>query len=853
MESEGRMKIKAVSGIMLTVLLIGMLTLAFNVQLNQADQKPQLLLETDKDVYISGKNVTIILVNIGTETVNIGGYPAWQIFTYPEEEPVYPKIFAFLAWSLDPGENDTFTWNQYNEFAQSSAEPGMYVIKDTQGLGLSTYFKIIAAEKIVPDDYPTIQEAINAATEGDTIFVRNGTYYENVVLNKSVSLIGENKVTTIIDGNMNATVVAVTADNVTISQFTIRNGGKRYAGISLSSSGNNITDNILWNNWCGISFEHYSAYNVIADNNITNNLNGVVGELWYDSMIIGNTLKDNLLGIWMGPYSSRNTIAFNDITNHWSEGISMWQSSNNTFEGNNITDNNRGGHWAGITIGFQVGFSSGNKFFHNNIANNGKQIDLQGQEEPIMWDDGYPSGGNYWSDYTGVDKFSGPYQNETGSDGIGDTPYIIDENNRDRYPLTEPEDQWVPPPRPQIKIAGIRPPEGLPGTKVLIVGEGATPNGKVVALLENFTSIVEIGTVEVVTIPVGETIADKEGQWDIWFEVTSFLLPGEVVVRVVDNETQTSDWTTFLVTAAQIIIQYVSPQSGPVGTSVYVSGSGAAPNGEARVYFDETNVANTTAQNWEWWSASFKVPDVEPGNYTITVLDVTTNTTDTAIFTVTPPPTIRVSPSEAPMGSKITISGEGFTPNQGVFITFEDLLLLSPITTDEDGEFNVTLFVPMINSGNYTIKAITTYPYQAAIANASFTVTLGVDTLLSQYASSNSSYYEPKNDYEELNASYYSLSNDYNDLQATYNFLLTNCTNLQGDYDSLSSNYNALEAGYNSLNSTYNDLKSKYDALTADLGYTRNLSYLLIITTIVFIATTLLFAIRKPRAKPEAT
>jgi hypothetical protein len=55
-----------------------------------------------------------------------------------------------------------------------------------------------------------------------------------------------------------------------------------------------------------------------------------------------------------------------------------------------------------------------------------------------IWDDGYPSGGNYWKDYTGVDLYNGPYQNETGSDGIGDTPYTIDANNTDRYPLMAP-------------------------------------------------------------------------------------------------------------------------------------------------------------------------------------------------------------------------------------------------------------------------------------------------------------------------------------------------------------------------------------------------------------------------------
>jgi hypothetical protein len=54
------------------------------------------------------------------------------------------------------------------------------------------------------------------------------------------------------------------------------------------------------------------------------------------------------------------------------------------------------------------------------------------------WDDGYPSGGNYWSDHNGTDSFCGPYQNETGGDGIGDTPYVINDNNVDHYPLMQP-------------------------------------------------------------------------------------------------------------------------------------------------------------------------------------------------------------------------------------------------------------------------------------------------------------------------------------------------------------------------------------------------------------------------------
>jgi hypothetical protein len=62
---------------------------------------------------------------------------------------------------------------------------------------------------------------------------------------------------------------------------------------------------------------------------------------------------------------------------------------------------------------------------------------------PNTWDNGYPSGGNYWSDNGGADSYSASYQNETGSDGIGDAPYVIDSNNTDRYPLMGPIESFV--------------------------------------------------------------------------------------------------------------------------------------------------------------------------------------------------------------------------------------------------------------------------------------------------------------------------------------------------------------------------------------------------------------------------
>jgi hypothetical protein len=124
--------------------------------------------------------------------------------------------------------------------------------------------------------------------------------------------------------------------------------------------------------------------------------------------------------------------------NWWSLASCMWGvnldgSSNNSIFGNSVIN----------TYGAFVEFwepSSGNRIYHNNFINTTyAQFDTS-YDSVNQWDDGYPSGGNFWSDYTGFDNCSGPYQNMTGTDGIGDVPYIINVNNTDRYPLM---DAWL--------------------------------------------------------------------------------------------------------------------------------------------------------------------------------------------------------------------------------------------------------------------------------------------------------------------------------------------------------------------------------------------------------------------------
>ena len=106
------------------------------------------------------------------------------------------------------------------------------------------------------------------------------------------------------------------------------------------------------------------------------------------------------------------------------DGIYLEDSYGNSISGNNITNND---------YGIYLRDSLCNVVYHNSFIDNTFQTYVYSSNS--KWDDGYPSGGNCWSDYSGVDLYSGPYQNVTGSDGIGDTPYIIDSDNQDNYPF----------------------------------------------------------------------------------------------------------------------------------------------------------------------------------------------------------------------------------------------------------------------------------------------------------------------------------------------------------------------------------------------------------------------------------
>jgi parallel beta-helix repeat protein len=266
----------------------------------------------------------------------------------------------------------------------------------------------------VPADYAKIQWAIGNATDGDTIIVSAGIYYEHITLDKSLTLQGENKNSTI-DGNNTGHVVTITANNVNISGFTIRNSGLDFwdSGIyTCNSSWCNISHNVLIHNGHGLWLDNYSDNNILTANNVSHNLVGIGITISHNNIFTSNYVFSSMYcGIGLGGANS-NIFADNTASNN-DYGIWLDYSSNVTVTGNTFSNN---------LYGIHLNHSDNNIFFHNNIINNTHQPQIINSTS--IWDADFE--GNYWSNYVGVD---------TDKDGIANNPYIIDANNTDNYPL----------------------------------------------------------------------------------------------------------------------------------------------------------------------------------------------------------------------------------------------------------------------------------------------------------------------------------------------------------------------------------------------------------------------------------
>ena len=486
-----------------------------------------------------------------------------------------------------------------------------------------------------PADFSKIQDAINAADPGDTIEVSAGVYNESIVVDKTLSIIGEGSRVAIIDGMGSESTVIIDSDNSYLSGFTIRNAWGECVAVNHGHSNNEVSRNFITWTGMGIVLRWASNNNIIRWNNITWAGNGIYLVGSDNNIILENMLNYTGNSIGVHSDSTGNFVVGNKVLNSWSAGIYFYDNNNSainntmincepgiqidtryasTHSNKNVLRNNifihsgldiggwdlsnyfhdidtsnimngkpvyylvnqtnllidpihfpdfgylglvnsvnitikdltisnnftclflayvtdstvenvtaiaygtssRGillvasernmlrrnvlkGNIAGVTIrssnniirestitgNFSGIFIQGNKnkiieniikeseyglyiyggnnqifeniisnningiyfetqsqniIYHNDFINNMNQVEAMFDRNNI-WNNEYPSGGNYWSEYVDVDELSGSYQNETGADGIWDNPYFINEYNSDKYPLVNP---WSP-------------------------------------------------------------------------------------------------------------------------------------------------------------------------------------------------------------------------------------------------------------------------------------------------------------------------------------------------------------------------------------------------------------------------
>jgi len=253
---------------------------------------------------------------------------------------------------------------------------------------LTAFAGVSAAKTIyVPDDYLTIQSAVNAASTGDTIIVRDGLYKEHVIVNKQLTIKSERGYANCVVNGEGSDVFALYADGIRIEGFTIT-GGRH--GIFINSNNNSISNNnISSNNEDGIYIPS-SNNNIISNNIISNNDDGIF--LWYsnNNSISNNIISNNNNGTYLY-HSNNNSISNNKISNNG--GIFLDYSNDNSISENNISNNVLGiifmysnknsisyntiYHCDGERGSIYLWYSNENSISYNNISNNLLGIDIR--------------------------------------------------------------------------------------------------------------------------------------------------------------------------------------------------------------------------------------------------------------------------------------------------------------------------------------------------------------------------------------------------------------------------------------------------------------------------------------------
>ncbi len=410
-----RIERKAVLGILSLLLLIGMLTLIFNVQSVRASGT----------VYIRADG------NVDPDTAPI---TTVDNITYTFTDNIYDEIVVERDNIVVDGAGYTLQGTGSGKGVDLTGRRNVTIKNmEIKQFVFGIYLNHSSSNSIIESDFISITfECIRLYESSNNTIAAN-----NLILND-------------IDG---ITLYGSSNNNIT-QNYLMSN----YDGIRLyESSKNSITENIVKENYYGI-FLASSSDNNIGNNNVTANHGTGINLYWSsnENTISGNNITSNDYDGLRLEDSDDNVIAGNVVSNNSFDGIALYNSNRNEISRNTIANNSHDGMYLGYYptssndnvikenfissnwFGIVHVYSQSNLIYHNSFIGNEKQVHFVPEYSRVnVWDDGYLSGGNYWSDYE--DRY--PDALELDGSGIWDTPYLIDENNQDNYPLMEP---WTP-------------------------------------------------------------------------------------------------------------------------------------------------------------------------------------------------------------------------------------------------------------------------------------------------------------------------------------------------------------------------------------------------------------------------
>jgi hypothetical protein len=502
----------------------------------------------------------------------------------------------------------------------------------------------------VPDNYPTIQQAINNANPGDIIFVKNGTYHEHIEINKTITLIGKNPANTIIDGDalQYPPIMTINQPNVIVENFTVTNTASTP-----------------------------EAYGILIYKTQNVSLFNMTVRETYRAIVLNNV--------------NYSLVSDSQISNNYVYGITLLSTSQfNNFTGNNIISNP-----TGASLAFPS--SKNNTLFHNNFINNNNQVDTANYGMYTKWDNGYPSGGNYWSDYQTLY----PGASEIDNSGIWNTPYVNGGAN-DTYPLMKP---WKRPMYPIAKFTHS-PTKPINNEKITFNASASyDPDGYIINYKWDF------GDGNITTIP-NPTI------------IHSYMNFGNysVTLTVTDNSTLTDSITQTITVAKRTstLSIYATPSKVEIGKNTIINGTllieGQPPNSPQKIEINYTiqgqanwniltnvNTSTSGAYQYDWTTTTIGLYTLRAfwngnastyGAYNETTINVTKKS---SMLTITATPTTVV------VGENITITGKLTPTRQGENITITYSLIFTGGLT-----WNPLKTVQTDTSGNYFYNWTTT-------------------------------------------------------------------------------------------------------------------------------------------------